>query len=156
MSQGANPWSDLGCREAMGLIGRYLVRAVNDAGQVVHLARRREIVVQNAGEFGGVIGQHLDPKPLIDAGRQGPHARQHEIDIAAARRLHGLQLAGELRRRRLIEGHFGYKFGMLCLIGFDRGLRQRQIAGDVDDIDRHGALGHRRGLRLRQRKCGKR
>lgn len=31
MSQGANPWSDLGCREAMSLIGRYLVRAVNDA-----------------------------------------------------------------------------------------------------------------------------
>lgn len=30
MSQGANPWSDLGCREAMSLIGRYLVRAVND------------------------------------------------------------------------------------------------------------------------------
>lgn len=31
MSQGANPWSDLGCREAMSLIGRYLVRAVTDA-----------------------------------------------------------------------------------------------------------------------------
>ena len=31
MSQGANPWSDLGCREAMALIGRYFVRAVSDA-----------------------------------------------------------------------------------------------------------------------------
>lgn len=31
MSQGANPWSDLGCREALRLIGRYLVRGVNDA-----------------------------------------------------------------------------------------------------------------------------
>ncbi|WP_137146791.1 hydroxyacid-oxoacid transhydrogenase [Mycolicibacterium sp. CR10] len=31
MSQGANPWSDLGCREAMRLLGRYLVRAVADA-----------------------------------------------------------------------------------------------------------------------------
>jgi len=30
-SQGANPWSDLGCREAMALIGRYLERAVSDA-----------------------------------------------------------------------------------------------------------------------------
>jgi len=30
-SQGANPWSDLGCREAMALSGRYLVRAVKDA-----------------------------------------------------------------------------------------------------------------------------
>ncbi len=31
LSQGANPWSDMGCREAMGLLGRYLVRAVTDA-----------------------------------------------------------------------------------------------------------------------------
>jgi alcohol dehydrogenase class IV len=30
-SQGANPWSDLGCREALQLLGRYLVRAVHDA-----------------------------------------------------------------------------------------------------------------------------
>jgi hydroxyacid-oxoacid transhydrogenase len=30
LSQGANPWSDLGCREALGLCGRYLVRAVQD------------------------------------------------------------------------------------------------------------------------------
>ena len=32
--QGANPWSDIGCREAMALIGRYLVRAVSDASDV--------------------------------------------------------------------------------------------------------------------------
>jgi hydroxyacid-oxoacid transhydrogenase len=31
MSQGANPWSDLGCEGALKLLGRYLVRAVNDA-----------------------------------------------------------------------------------------------------------------------------
>jgi hydroxyacid-oxoacid transhydrogenase len=31
MSQGANPWSDIGCREALGLLGKYLVRAVRDA-----------------------------------------------------------------------------------------------------------------------------
>lgn len=30
MSQGANPWSDVGCREALRLLGRYLVRAVDD------------------------------------------------------------------------------------------------------------------------------
>ena len=29
-SQGANPWSDLGCAEALRLLGEYLVRAVND------------------------------------------------------------------------------------------------------------------------------
>ncbi|MFL5359253.1 hydroxyacid-oxoacid transhydrogenase [Archangium sp.] len=31
MSQGANPWSDLGCREALRLLGLYLVRGVKDA-----------------------------------------------------------------------------------------------------------------------------
>ena len=31
MSQGANPWSDLGCREALRLSGAYIVRAVDDA-----------------------------------------------------------------------------------------------------------------------------
>jgi len=33
-SQGANPWSDLGCAEALRLLGRYLVRAVDDAADV--------------------------------------------------------------------------------------------------------------------------
>jgi len=33
-SQGANPWSDLGCAEALRLLGRYLVRAVEDADDV--------------------------------------------------------------------------------------------------------------------------
>ncbi|RYZ42171.1 MAG: iron-containing alcohol dehydrogenase [Myxococcaceae bacterium] len=31
MSQGANPWSDLGCREALRLLGLYLERGVKDA-----------------------------------------------------------------------------------------------------------------------------
>ena len=31
LSQGANPWSDVGCREALRLCGRYLVRGVQDA-----------------------------------------------------------------------------------------------------------------------------
>lgn len=31
MSQGANPWSDVGCEAALKLVGQYLVRAVNDA-----------------------------------------------------------------------------------------------------------------------------
>jgi alcohol dehydrogenase class IV len=32
MSQGANPWSDVGCRAALELAGKHLVRAVADAG----------------------------------------------------------------------------------------------------------------------------
>jgi alcohol dehydrogenase class IV len=39
MSQGANPWSDLGCREALRLAGQYIVRAVRDAGD--HEAREQ-------------------------------------------------------------------------------------------------------------------
>jgi alcohol dehydrogenase class IV len=31
MSQGANPWSDIGCAQALRLTGEYLVRAVRDA-----------------------------------------------------------------------------------------------------------------------------
>lgn len=30
-SQGANPWSDMGCREALRLLGKYMIRGVNDA-----------------------------------------------------------------------------------------------------------------------------
>jgi alcohol dehydrogenase class IV len=37
MSQGANPWSDLGCEAALKKLGTYLVRAVSDAGD--HEAR---------------------------------------------------------------------------------------------------------------------
>jgi alcohol dehydrogenase class IV len=39
MSQGANPWSDLGCREALRLMGLYLERAVADASD--HEAREQ-------------------------------------------------------------------------------------------------------------------
>jgi alcohol dehydrogenase class IV len=34
VSQGANPFSDIAAREALSLIGRYLVRAVNDASDI--------------------------------------------------------------------------------------------------------------------------
>ena len=55
MSQGANPWSDLGCREALRLTGEYLVRAVGDAddhearGQLMFAATLAGIAFGNAG-----------------------------------------------------------------------------------------------------------
>ncbi|HEX5144707.1 MAG TPA: hydroxyacid-oxoacid transhydrogenase [Mycobacterium sp.] len=55
MSQGANPWSDLGCREALRLLGRYLERAVNDAAdseareQTMWAATLAGIAFGNAG-----------------------------------------------------------------------------------------------------------
>jgi alcohol dehydrogenase class IV len=54
-SQGANPWSDIGCREAMGLLGAYMVRAVTDAGdfearsQMMWAATLAGIAFGNAG-----------------------------------------------------------------------------------------------------------
>jgi alcohol dehydrogenase class IV len=55
MSQGANPWSDLGCREALRLLGAFLVRAVRSAGdeearsQVMWAATLAGIAFGNAG-----------------------------------------------------------------------------------------------------------
>ena len=55
MSQGANPWSDLGSREAMRLLGRYLERAVGDAAdreareQTMWAATLAGIAFGNAG-----------------------------------------------------------------------------------------------------------
>ena len=55
MSQGANPWSDLGRREAMRLLGRYLERAVADASdreareQTMWAATLAGIAFGNAG-----------------------------------------------------------------------------------------------------------
>ncbi|MEW5809252.1 MAG: hydroxyacid-oxoacid transhydrogenase [Actinomycetota bacterium] len=55
MSQGANPWSDLGSREALALLGRYLVRAVTDASdreareQTMWAATLAGIAFGNAG-----------------------------------------------------------------------------------------------------------
>ena len=55
MSQGQNPWSDVGCREALRLCGRYLARAVHDAGdtearhQMMWAATLAGIAFGNAG-----------------------------------------------------------------------------------------------------------
>ena len=55
MSQGANPWSDLGCREALRLMGLYLERAVKDASdaeareQLMWAATLAGIAFGNAG-----------------------------------------------------------------------------------------------------------
>jgi alcohol dehydrogenase class IV len=54
-SQGSNPWSDLGCREALQLLGRFLERAVADAAdtearhQVMWAATLAGIAFGNSG-----------------------------------------------------------------------------------------------------------
>lgn len=55
MSQGANPWSDIGCRESLQILGVYLQRAVNDANdteareQLMWAATLAGIAFGNAG-----------------------------------------------------------------------------------------------------------
>ncbi len=58
MSQGANPWSDLGSCEALRLLGRYLERAVNDASD--HEAREQTMWAATlAGIAFGNAGVHI-------------------------------------------------------------------------------------------------
>jgi hydroxyacid-oxoacid transhydrogenase len=58
MSQGANPWSDVGCEAAMRKLGTYLVRAVEDAGD--HEARDAMMYAATlAGIAFGNSGVHL-------------------------------------------------------------------------------------------------
>ncbi len=66
MSQGANPWSDLGCREALRLLGRYLVRAVDDATD----EEAREQVMWAATLAGVAFG---------NAGVHAPHAMAYAV-----------------------------------------------------------------------------
>jgi len=66
MSQGANPWSDLGCREALRLSGAYLVRAVRDAGD----AEAREQLMWAATLAGIAFG---------NAGVHAPHAMAYAV-----------------------------------------------------------------------------
>ncbi len=66
MSQGANPWSDLGCREALRLLGVYLVRAVTDASDAV----AREQLMWAATLAGIAFG---------NAGVHAPHAMAYAV-----------------------------------------------------------------------------
>jgi len=66
MSQGANPWSDIGCREALRLCGRYLARAVADA----HDHEAREQIMWAATLAGIAFG---------NAGVHAPHAMAYAV-----------------------------------------------------------------------------
>jgi alcohol dehydrogenase class IV len=66
MSQGANPWSDMGCRAALELAGHYLVRAVRDAAD----AEAREGMAWAATLAGIAFG---------NAGVHLPHAMSYAV-----------------------------------------------------------------------------
>jgi alcohol dehydrogenase class IV len=65
-SQGANPWSDMGCGEALRLAGRYLLRAVQDR----HDAEAREGMAWAASLAGIAFG---------NAGVHLPHAMSYAV-----------------------------------------------------------------------------
>ena len=72
MSQGANPWSDVGCKEALKLTGRYLERAVADAAD--HEARDQMMFAATlAGIAFGNAGVHL-PHGMSYAVAGGDHS----------------------------------------------------------------------------------
>ncbi|TRW89041.1 iron-containing alcohol dehydrogenase [Mycolicibacterium sp. 018/SC-01/001] len=118
MSQGANPWSDLGSREALALLGDYLVRAVTDASdreareQTMWAATLAGIAFGNAGVHiphamaYAVAGQvrefrpagYPDDKPLV------PHGMSVILNAPAAFRI---TAPADPARHLAAAGHLG-------------------------------------------------
>lgn len=118
MSQGANPWSDLGSREAMRLLGLYLERAVGDASdreareQTMWAATLAGIAFGNAGVHlphamayavaGQVRGFHPDgypgSAPLVPHGMavilNAPSVFRHTAAIYPERHVEAARLLG--------------------------------------------------------------
>jgi hydroxyacid-oxoacid transhydrogenase len=118
MSQGANPWSDLGCREALHLLGKYLERAVNDAAdteareQMMWAATLAGIAFGNAGvhaphgmayAVAGLVREFRSPgypadEPLVPHGMavivNAPSVFRFTAEASPERHLEGAQLLG--------------------------------------------------------------
>ena len=118
MSQGANPYSDLGCEKALELTGRYLVRAVKDADD--HEARDQMMFAATlAGIAFGNSGVHIphgmaysvaglvrdfqpagypDDEPICPHGMSvivnAPSAFRFTAPACPDRHLHGARLLG--------------------------------------------------------------
>ena len=118
MSQGANPWSDLGCREALRLLGQFLERAVDDASdteareQMMWAATLAGIAFGNAGVHAphgmayAVAGLVRDfrpsgyptDEPLVPHGMavilNAPSSFRFTADASPERHLEGARLLG--------------------------------------------------------------
>jgi hypothetical protein len=86
---------------------------------------------------------------LFDSRGQEVGTGQHQVDVAPAGALHGLELAGQLRRGCANNIHLGDPVRILLDVFVDRCLRQREIARRVADVDRY------RRLRERRRRAGR-
>src|ERR1700744_2462500 len=119
MSQGANPWSDLGCREALRLLGEFLTRAVRDASdseareQMMWAATLAGIAFGNAGvhaphgmayAVGGLVrdfrpsGGYPADEPLVPHGMavilNAPSSFRFTAQVSPERHLEGARLLG--------------------------------------------------------------
>ncbi len=118
MSQGANPWSDLGCREALRLLGKFLERAVKDAAdgeareQMMWAATLAGIAFGNAGVHAphgmayAVAGLVRDfrpsgypaDEPLVPHGMavivNAPSVFRFTAEVSPERHLEGARLLG--------------------------------------------------------------
>ena len=118
MSQGANPWSDMGCREALRLLGQYIVRAVRDADdteareQMMYAATLAGIAFGNAGvhlphgmsySVAGLVKDfrpdgYPQDEPMVPHGMSvivnAPSVFRFTADACPDRHLHGAELLG--------------------------------------------------------------
>jgi alcohol dehydrogenase class IV len=118
MSQGANPYSDLGCEKALELTGRYLVRAVKDADdheakdQMMFAATLAGIAFGNSGvhiphgmaySVAGLVKDfrptgYPDDEPICPHGMSvivnAPSAFRFTAPACPERHLHGARLLG--------------------------------------------------------------
>jgi hydroxyacid-oxoacid transhydrogenase len=118
LSQGANPWSDLGCREALRLLGQFLQRAVQDSAdseareQMMWAATLAGIAFGNAGVHAphgmayAVAGLVRDfrpagypaDEPLVPHGMavivNAPSVFRFTAEVSPERHLEGARLLG--------------------------------------------------------------
>lgn len=118
MSQGANPWSDLGCREALRLLGQFLERAVSDASdseareRMMWAATLAGIAFGNAGvhaphgmayAVAGLVRDFRPPgypadEPLVPHGMavilNAPSSFRFTAEVGPERHLEGARLLG--------------------------------------------------------------
>src|SRR4029078_11567323 len=106
----------------------------------------RLVVRRQIRKLRRVFGEDLDEKALLDARSEKIRSPQNEIVPAATGALDRLQLAWNLRRRRLREVELGNEVRVLLRVKLERILRQCEIPGGIHDVDRHGTLRHRRHL----------
>ena len=110
-------------------------------------------------QHAGKAREEFDPELLVDAGGKRVEPAENDVDIDAPCILHGLDLAGKLGGRSLVEGHARHELGLGFAIVFEWLLHERQRAADIDDVERHGAFWQRQDLpegagRLHRGKAG--